>query len=61
MFVSAFHQTGLDSMSFFIVGILGKGEVSQETRVLLDYVGHWFTRCNVTQMTLLDLDAQNVT
>ena len=62
MFVSTSHRTGLNTRSFFIVGVLGKKAWSRvEPRTLLDYAFHRLTRCNVSQMTQLDLDSLDVT
>ena len=42
---------------FIARGLGGVFRARAETRVLLDYDSHWLTRCNVSQITLLDLDS----
>ena len=47
---------------FYSGDFMESGEWTQsETHTLLDYAGHWFTRCNMSQMSLLDLDSLDVT
>ena len=36
------------------------GQERAETHTLLDDGGHWLTRCNVKQMSLMDLDSLNI-
>ena len=38
------------------IGVYGGGRALAEIRGLLDYAGHRFTGCNVSEMTLLDID-----
>ena len=58
IFISASNHSEFDTI-FFIVGGSGeeRGWAQAEIRALLDDAGHRLTRCNVSLMTLLDLDS----
>ena len=60
MFVFTSHQTGLDTRSFFYSGGFREGRCRTGAENLALLV-HRLTRCNTSQMTLLDFDSLNIT
>ena len=55
LFIASFHLTSFDTWSFYRGGLQGEEDRPwAKIRALLNYAG-----CNVSQVTLLDLDSQD--